>query len=133
MSAQVGARTTLSPQPKALAASDVRTRPTAESDGALAVNCRLRARRAPSGGLGASRAAWPRSRKSFQEHAAHERAAEGPLLLLFQPGGGHAAPRAFLGTSPKTSSRARFFFYATVEAISLKISGTLGQVVISPK
>ena len=57
MSAQVGARTTLSPQPKALAASDVRTRPTAESDGALAVNCRLRARRAPSGGLGASRAA----------------------------------------------------------------------------
>ena len=55
MSAQVGARRTLSPQPKAFAASDVRIRPTAESDGALAVNCRLRARRAPSGGLGASR------------------------------------------------------------------------------
>ena len=56
-----GARTTLSPQPKAFAASDVRIRPTAESDGALAVRSRLRARRASSGGLGASRAPRPRS------------------------------------------------------------------------
>ena len=45
----------------------------------------------------------------------------------------NVAPRAFLGTSPKTPSRARFFFSVTLEAISLKTSGTLVQVVILPQ
>ena len=48
--------------------------------------------------------------ESPPESAAHERAAKGPLHLPFQPRGAHAALRVFLGTSPKTPSRARFFF-----------------------
>ena len=76
MSAQIGARRTLKLRPKADAASDVRTRPTAESGGALAVQTPSTRPARPVGrSRGVPRASTAEP-ESSPESAAHESAAE---------------------------------------------------------
>ena len=106
MSAQIGARRTLKLKPKADAASDVRTRPTAESGGALAVETSsMRPARPVGRSRGVPRASIAEP-ESPPESAAHESAAKRPLHLPFQPRGAHVVLRAFLGTSVISRRRA---------------------------
>ena len=102
MTAQIGARRTLKLTPEGFRGTKRPHPPHGRVRRRSPSRRRLRARRAPSGGLGASRAPRPRSQNQCATVAAHESAAEGPLRLPFQPRGAHAPLRAFLGTSPRT-------------------------------
>ena len=106
MTAQIGARRTLKLTPEGFRGTKRPHPPHGRVRRRSPSRRRLRARRAPSGGLGASRAPRPRSQNQCATVAALESAAKEPLHLPFQPRGAHAALRAFLGTSAKSGRRA---------------------------
>ena len=131
MTAQIGARRTLKLTPEGFRGTKRPHPPHGRVRRRSPSRRRLRARRAPSGGLGASRAPRPRSQNQCATVAAHESAAEGPLRLPFQPRGAHAPLRAFLGTSPRTRRTLRMkknripgvdFFHASLVA---RLAGVL--------
>ena len=106
MTAQIGARRTLKLTPEGFRGTKRPHPPHGRVRRRSPSRRRLRARRAPSGGLGASRAPRPRSQNQCATVAALESAAKEPLHLPFQPRGAHVVLRALLGTSVISRRRA---------------------------
>ena len=128
MTAQIGARRTLKLTPEGFRGTKRPHPPHGRVRRRSPSRRRLRARRAPSGGLGASRAPRPRSQNQCATVAALESAAKEPLHLPFQPRGAQASLRAFLGTSAKSRRRAAAHKNVCVESIFFTLAPTLGPV-----